>query len=46
MSMDGYIAEKNGNTDWMVWNRGDEWDWDDFGIVVLKHVPKRDRLVQ
>lgn len=29
MSVDGYIAEKNGNTDWMVWNWGDEWNWDD-----------------
>ena len=29
MSVDGYIAEKNGNTDWMVQNWGDEWNWDD-----------------
>jgi dihydrofolate reductase len=29
MSVDGYMADKNGNTDWMVWNWGDEWNWDD-----------------
>ena len=28
MSVDGYMADKNGNTDWMVWNWGDEWNWD------------------
>jgi len=26
MSVDGYMADKNGNTDWMVWNWGDEWN--------------------
>lgn len=29
ISVDGYIAEINGKTDWMVWNWGDEWNWDD-----------------
>ena len=28
MSVDGYMADKNGNTDWMVWNWGEEWNWD------------------
>jgi len=28
MSVDGYMADKHGNTDWMVWNWGDEWNWD------------------
>lgn len=29
MSVDGYIAETNGKTDWMIWNWGEEWTWDD-----------------
>jgi dihydrofolate reductase len=28
MSVDGFIADKDGKTDWMVWNWGDEWTWD------------------
>ncbi len=29
MSIDGFIAETNGNTDWMLWNWGPDWQWDD-----------------
>jgi dihydrofolate reductase len=28
MSIDGFIAEVNGNTDWMLWNWGPDWKWD------------------
>jgi dihydrofolate reductase len=28
ISVDGYIADKDGKTDWMVWNWGDDWTWD------------------
>lgn len=29
VSVDGYIADKDGKTDWMIWNWGPEWTWDD-----------------
>jgi dihydrofolate reductase len=28
ISIDGFIADKNGKTDWMIWNWGQEWTWD------------------
>lgn len=28
MSVDGYMADTQGNTDWMVWNWSEEWNWD------------------
>lgn len=28
ISVDGFIADKNGKTDWMIWHWGDEWTWD------------------
>jgi dihydrofolate reductase len=28
MSVDGFIADTSGNTDWMVWNWGTPWTWD------------------
>jgi len=27
-SIDGFIADKNGKTDWMIWNWGPSWSWD------------------
>ena len=27
-SLDGYIATNDGNTNWMLWNWGPEWTWD------------------
>lgn len=29
LSIDGFMADQHGNTDWMVWNGGSEWRWDD-----------------
>ena len=28
MSIDGYLADSSGKTDWMVWNCGPTWSWD------------------
>ena len=28
ISIDGYIANENGGTDWMIWNWGANWNWD------------------
>lgn len=28
ISIDGYIADENGGTGWMVWNWGLDWSWD------------------
>jgi dihydrofolate reductase len=28
VSIDGFIADENGGTGWMVWNWGPEWNWD------------------
>jgi dihydrofolate reductase len=27
-TVDGFMADKNGKTDWMMWNWGDDWTWD------------------
>lgn len=29
MTVDGYVADPDGKTDWQVWNWGAEWNWDD-----------------
>lgn len=29
ISIDGFIAGPHGETDWMVWDWGREWNWDD-----------------
>ena len=28
VSVDGFTADADGNTDWMVWSWGDDWTWD------------------
>jgi len=28
ISIDGYIADENGGTNWMIWNWGPNWNWD------------------
>jgi len=28
ISIDGFIADQNGDTSWMVWNWGQDWNWD------------------
>lgn len=28
MSIDGFIAEPNGNMNWMIWPYNDNWNWD------------------
>lgn len=28
LSLDGYVAQEDGHTNWMVWNWGPEWGWD------------------
>jgi dihydrofolate reductase len=28
MSMDGYVADRDGRMDWMVWSYGGDWTWD------------------
>ncbi|MBK8501319.1 MAG: dihydrofolate reductase family protein [Saprospiraceae bacterium] len=28
ISIDGFIADKNGGTNWMIWNWGPNWTWD------------------
>jgi dihydrofolate reductase len=29
VSIDGFIAGNSGNTDWMIWNWGPDWTWDE-----------------
>lgn len=28
LSIDGFMADQQGNTDWMIWNYGPDWTWD------------------
>lgn len=28
ISIDGFIADENGDTSWMIWNWGPDWNWD------------------
>lgn len=28
ISIDGFIADEKGSTDWMIWNWGPNWNWD------------------
>lgn len=28
LSVDGFIADKNEKSDWMIWNWGEDWTWD------------------
>ena len=29
ISIDGFIADESGNTNWMLWNWGPDWSWDE-----------------
>lgn len=29
ISIDGFIADNQGGTDWMIWNWGPDWSWDE-----------------
>ena len=29
ISIDGFIADKDGGTNWMIWNWGPDWTWDE-----------------
>jgi dihydrofolate reductase len=39
ISIDGYIADEKGKTDWMIWNWSEDWTWDkelQFDFTELK----------
>lgn len=40
ISIDGYIADTDGNTNWMLWNWNADWNWDqrlkDYHIDLIK----------